>query len=105
MASTVTISGAIFDPSTGTSRKTGVLYIRPESYITQGDGVVAPMEVAVPVPESGQLSFGLVPSYGGVRYVVEYDPDPTSAKPRRMKPGYFRSRWLVPTRSVTLAEL
>lgn len=104
MPTTVTIAGGVYNQE-GWRFLTGCLYITPVTTISHGDVIVLPVEVAFPVAENGDLGLQLVPSYGGVAYQVEFDPDLTSTKPRRLKPGYFRDFWVVPETNVDISEL
>lgn len=92
-----TITGSIYDASTGQKRTTGRLYFTPQNFIIDGLDLISAQKVYVDIPSSGDLSFGLAPS-NGVSYVVEFDPDPSDfVTPLTLKSGYFRNVWTVPS--------
>lgn len=91
-----TITGSIFDASTGQKRTQGRLYFTPQNFIIDGTELISAAQVFVDIPSSGNLNFGLAPS-NGVSYVVEFDPDPSDPTPLTLKSGYFRNVWTVPS--------
>ena len=93
----VTITGSIYDAATGNKRTAGQLVIQPKTFIADGRNFVTPAVIRVTIPGSGDLSFSLAAS-NGVPYVVEFDPAPSdTTTPLRLKSGYFRNLWLVPS--------
>ena len=96
MPALTTITGSLYDTA-GQKRTSGVLRIRPKTFVRNGSDLVSANPVQVVIPPSGNLSFGLVPS-GGVPYIVEFDPAPNDTlTPLALKPGYFKNEWLVPS--------
>lgn len=94
--SSVSVTGVLRD-QTGAIRTSGRLYLTPVKFIVNNDVYVAPKTVSVDVPVSGSISFTVSPS-NGVPYFIEYDPDPSiTAIGPRLKHGYFRDYWTIPS--------
>ncbi len=92
----VTITGSLYDASTGLKVVSGALYITPDNFIRYVDDIVAPFTVSYTIPGTGNISLSLAPS-NGVSYTVEFDPNPADADtPRSTKSGYFTNSWTVP---------
>jgi hypothetical protein len=92
----VTITGSIYNASTGAKWTTGRLYLKPKTFIRHGQNVIVPATVSYDIPGTGNISLGLAPSTDSVTYTVEFDPDPTDTSvPFRLKSGYFKDEWLV----------
>jgi hypothetical protein len=93
---TTTITGSLYDATTGAKYTTGCLHIQPQSFIRDGDDLVAAISVTYDIPGSGNISLALAPS-NGVSYIVQFDPTPTETDtPMQLKSGYFRDVWVVP---------
>jgi hypothetical protein len=105
------ITGSLINPVTGSKVTAGALVIKPNApqhgvRDPNGDLIgefVSPITVVVSISGSGDLDFNLVPNVNaGSSYTVEFDSDPAdTVTPRSLKPGYFKTVWIVPTVSPT----
>jgi hypothetical protein len=92
----VTLTGSIYNASTGAKWTTGRLYLKPKTFIRHGQNVIVPATVSYDIPGTGNISLGLAPSTDSVTYTVEFDPNPADTSiPFRLKSGYFKDEWLV----------
>lgn len=94
-----TITGSLYHPSTGNAITAGKLLISPTSFIVSNGELVSAVPIEYTIPGNGSISLALAYS-GGVPYVVEFDADPNdTSTPLRLKSGYFKDSWLVPSQS------
>lgn len=106
-ATLVTITGSIYNASTGAKWTTGRLYLTPKTFIRNAGDVVIPKTVSYDIPGTGNISLAVAPSTDNVVYTVEFDPDPAdTSTPFRLKAGYFKNDWTIPSSGpVDLATL
>jgi hypothetical protein len=92
----IVITGSLYSAKTGDKITYGQLRIKPQTFNVLANNIIAPMTILVDVPSSGNLLFYLAPS-AGVKYVVEFDPDPNDKiTPLKLKSGYFKNMWTIP---------